>query len=152
MIKARIAEEKDSKTVYEWRNDATTREMSITTETIDWEGHKNWYEHSLANPSRLLLICTMEETDKSVAVVRFDVDRKKALVSINLSPEMRGKGLAKKCLEASIGLFSTKFTDVALLEAEIKQENRASLSLFKGIGFVPVKEENNLAHYEYFIR
>jgi len=57
MIKARIAEEKDSKTIYDWRNDALTRQMFHTTEFVEWEGHSKWFALSLTNPNRLLVMC-----------------------------------------------------------------------------------------------
>ena len=38
-IKIRSAKENDSKDIFEWRNDKITRQMSHSSEIIDYENH-----------------------------------------------------------------------------------------------------------------
>ena len=66
MIKVRKAELSDSKTIFEWRNDKLTREMSHTTDIVDWEGHSNWFASSLENENRLLLLCVDKNDLKKI--------------------------------------------------------------------------------------
>ena len=151
MIKTRKAEFKDSKIIFEWRNDELTRTMSHTKDIVDWEGHSAWFASSLENKNRLLLLCENKNESKKMAVVRFDVNSTRALVSINLAPDMRGKGISKQCLSGSIESFKNEFPQVTALDAEIKLENIASQRLFKSIGFVNIREDVDTLYFEYFI-
>ena len=151
MIKVRKAELSDSKTIFEWRNDKLTREMSHTTDIVDWEGHSNWFASSLENENRRLLLCVDKNDLKKIAVVRFDVDSSRALVSINLAPDMRGKGISKQCLCEAITSFKHDFTQVNVLDAEIKLKNIASQRLFESVGFLNVRDDVNTLFYEYSI-
>ena len=151
MIKTRKAGLKDSKIIFEWRNDELTRTMSHTKDIVDWEGHSAWFASSLENKNRLLLLCENKNDSKKMAVVRFDVNSTRALVSINLAPDMRGKGISKQCLSGSIESFKNEFPQVTALDAEIKLENITSQKLFKSIGFVNVRDDINTLYFEYFI-
>jgi len=151
MIKTRVATIMDSKDIFEWRNDKLTRTMSHTTDIVDWEGHSAWFASSLENKNRLLLLCENKNDSKKMAVVHFDVNYTRALVSINLAPDMRGKGISKQCLSGSIESFKNEFPQVTALAAEIKLENIASQRLFKSIGFVNVRDDVNTLYFEYFI-
>ena len=151
MIETRKAEFKDSKTIFEWRNDHLTRAISHTTNIVDWEGHSAWFASSLENKNRLLLLCENKNDSKKIAVVRFDVSHPRALVSINLAPDMRGKGISKQCLRGSIVIFKSEFPQVTTLDAEIKLKNIASQRLFESVGFFNVGNDVNTLFYEYFI-
>jgi RimJ/RimL family protein N-acetyltransferase len=148
MPNVRAAEEKDSLDIYEWRNDELTRQMSHTTDLVEWEGHSKWFAASLKNESRLLAICEEVESTSKVAVVRFDVVNDRALISINLSPSMRGKGLAKGCLSKSIIFFKSLFPNVSYIDAKIKSFNTASKRSFEAAGFVFIKELDDVLYYE----
>ena len=105
MPNIRKANENDSRDIFEWRNDELTRQMSHTTDLVEWGGHSARFAASLANTKCLLVICEDESTDEKVAIVRFDIEDERALISINLSPKMRGKGKAKGCLKDAIFFF-----------------------------------------------
>ena len=148
MIKTRKAELSDSKIIFEWRNDQLTRAMSHSTDIVDWEGHNNLFASSLKNKHRLLLLCEDENDFNKIAVVRFDVESSRALVSINLAPNMRGKGLSKQCLREALTSFKNEFPQVIALDAEIKLRNIASQRLFESVGFFNVRDDANTLFYE----
>jgi RimJ/RimL family protein N-acetyltransferase len=148
MINTRIADSSDSKNIYAWRNDDLTREMSITTDHVDWTGHSKWLASSLSDPNRFLLICESQVSNESVAMVRFDIEDNEAIVSINLSPQMRGRGLANPCLNSAIFKFSNTFPEVVTLNAEIRLVNIPSQRAFESVGFLRVKENKDVLHYE----
>ncbi len=148
MIKTRKAELKDSKTIFEWRNDQLTRAMSHTIGIVDWEGHSTWFASSLDNKNRLLLICEDINDSKKIAVVRFDVNSPRALVSINLAPDMRGKGISEQCLRGSIASFKSEFPQITALDAEVKLINIASQRLFEDVGFLNVRDDMTTLFYE----
>ena len=152
MLHVRRAEEKDSKDIFDWRNDELTRQMSHTIDLFEWDGHSKWFSSSLTNENRLLVVCQNKITSEKVAVVRFDLMKDRALISTNLSPLMRGKGKAKNCLKEAIQFFTAAYPKVSSIDAEIKSVNLASKSTFEGVEFVFVKEEAEVLFYEKCVR
>ncbi len=147
LINARKATPEDSKDLFNWRNDVQTRAMSHTSEAIAWEDHSDWFSASLERDNRSLVIC--EKKEIPVAVVRFDVSGDRALISINLAPDMRGKGLATPCLKSAIAFFEAQVSGIKTLDAEIKPENEASRRSFEATGFTQTGTSHSILHYEY---
>ena len=151
MPNVRKANESDSRDIFDWRNDELTRQMSHTTDLVEWDGHSAWFAAALNNTKRLLVICENEDTDEKAATVRFDIEDERALISINLSPQMRGKREAKGCLRDAIAFFQKYFSDVCFIDAEIKSINIPSQQSFVGVGFVLVKQDADVLYYEYAV-
>lgn len=104
--------------------------MSHSSAPIPYAQHQAWFEAALSNSNRRLV---MADTSVPVGVVRFDRDGNHAVVSINIAPEMRGRGLGAKML-----LSTDSFVDdwgVTELIAEIKPSNLASLKIFERAGY-----------------
>ena len=94
MLVVRKASLEDSKDLFDWRNDFLTRQMSHTTDPVDWDDHAKWFTASLSNKNRVLAICEKASTHEKVAVVRFDLNKDCALVSINIAPNQKpGSGV-----------------------------------------------------------
>ncbi len=43
MPNVRKANESDSRDIFDWRNDELTRQMSHTTDLVEWDGHSAWF-------------------------------------------------------------------------------------------------------------
>tara|TARA_B100001063_G_C16554182_1_gene447590 strand:+ start:181 stop:642 length:462 start_codon:yes stop_codon:yes gene_type:complete len=142
----RLATDKDSKNIFDWRNDTLTRSMSHSNKIINWKEHKQWYASSLNSEDRLLIICEYDIFNK-IAVVRFDLNESGVLISINLNPNKRGKNLGKESLIKSIEFFSKKYPSTKKIFAEVKEENIASKKTFLGAGFEKFKVENHIGYY-----
>jgi UDP-2,4-diacetamido-2,4,6-trideoxy-beta-L-altropyranose hydrolase len=151
MPNIRKANESDIRDIFNWHNDEYARRMSHTTDLVEWNRHSAWFAASLANTKRLLLICKDENTDEKVATVRFDVEDERALISINISPKMRGKRKARGCLRDSIYFFQRYFSDVRFIDAEIKPINITSQRAFLSVGFVLKKEDADVLYFEYAV-
>ena len=136
----RFADGGDSKDIFAWRNDELARQMSHTTDVVEWEGHSKWFASSLSNANRCLLICYLADSEDKVGVVRFDIEGDAALISINLAPTMRGKGFAKRCLKKAVDFFKENNPGIRQINAEIKSVNVASHKSFEGAGFVFERE------------
>ena len=149
MPNIRIATEEDKRDLFTWRNDNLTRQMSHRNSIIDWDEHSRWFAASLANQNRLLLICEDESRGKKIAVVGFFVEGNAAVISINLSPVMRGKGEAKGCLKDSISFFRVTFPEIERITAEINSANIASQYSFIGVGFRFIRQEADILFFEY---
>ena len=146
-IKIRNAKENDTKDIFEWRNDEITREMSHSSEIIEWENHCKWFLSSLDSKNSVLLICEDNSSEK-IAIIRFDIFESYSINSINLNPAQRGKGLSKSCLIRSIEFFSKEYIEIKNLIAEIKEDKIASQKTFLGIGFIKYNLENNIGFYK----
>ena len=90
-MKIREANIDDSNDIFEWRNDPITRQMSFNSDVVTFSTHNKWFENSLHNKNRYLLIA--EEEGRKISVVRFDIKEEKstAEININLNPLERGK-------------------------------------------------------------
>jgi RimJ/RimL family protein N-acetyltransferase len=147
----RKANEDDSKDIFDWRNDKLTRQMSHTTDLIEWYGHSHWFAATQTNQNRLIVICEDEYAKEKIAMVRFDIKDQRALISIILSPKMRGKRKTKECLIDAISFFKSLYSNIQSIDAEIKSINIASQQSFLGVGFLLVQEKDDVLFYKYII-
>ena len=79
------ADTNDCIDVFNWRNNPESRKMFIISRKVGWDEHKEWFKNSLLNPRKVLLIC-YDEFKEKVGIVRFDIESKQTLISINLNP------------------------------------------------------------------
>lgn len=140
-IHVRRAVEADSRALFDWRNDPTTREGSVSTDVVEWPQHETWFRASLANPSRRIYIAEIDGSVESrVGMCRFDRDGDDAEVSINLNPAFRGRGISGAVLRAAIDAYRESEHPVGLI-ARIRPQNVASVRLFKSAGFVRTRRD-----------
>lgn len=128
----RAASRADARRVWEWRNtvDQTSR---ITRGDTPYQRHDAWFCHALNDPTRI--IRTLLEGDFPCGYLRLDRDEELcARISICLSAEARGKGLAKELLKEADRL-AVHF-GIERLNAEIHPQNDVSRRAFKSAGYV----------------
>ena len=146
-ISLRRAEENDAHLLFQWRSDPVAARNSLHNNPLEWTEHKTWFDESLKNPSREILIGMFYE-DHPCGTIRFD-ELPAGLgleVSINVDPFLRGKGLGKRLLRAGIERRSDK-----RLFATIRRENAASLIIFLASGFM-LEEYNPMSGLVYLKR
>jgi RimJ/RimL family protein N-acetyltransferase len=132
-LRLRQIEEKDCRLLWEWANDPEVRAVSFSPKPIPWDQHLQWFHSKLADPNALLYLVTDLE-DAPVGEVRYQREGTRAVVSICLGPEFRGKGYGNTILKmATEELFRS--TQVKKIDAYVKPENEASLRLFTSAGF-----------------
>ncbi|MDH6423813.1 GNAT family N-acetyltransferase [Aurantimicrobium minutum] len=137
----------DSRYLFEWRNDPTTRNASLNTDEIHWEEHQKWYLSVLKNPQVVIYIAEDIPAESSpLGMCRFNIseERESAEVSINLNPEHRGKGLAQSILHDAIEVFTTEHPRVIDLTATIREENLPSMKIFVSENFVPQHSQDGV--------
>lgn len=123
----------DARVTWQWANDPQTRVASFSSEFISWEDHSRWFARRLtqADPTWL----AVDPADKSLAFLRFDAAEPGIhLISINLSPEIRGLGLSALIVSRAIAAFRSDHPH-AIIHAWIKPENHASRRCFTKAGF-----------------
>lgn len=120
--------------LYYWRNDIVTRRSCFNSKIISYRTHREWFKNSLANRQRYLYIVEDSKRGK-IGVLRVDrLSPHVAEISINLAPNMRGKGYGAKLLQQMCRKFIHGNQKIMFL-ARIKKENLASLRVFKKAGF-----------------
>ena len=128
----------DLEDLWRWRNDKLTRANSLNTEIISIEEHKQWYQQSLKNPERRIYI--FEKGSYKIGMTRFDfLENKMVLVSININPDFRGRGLGKIILKRATDFIKEKNKD-SIQKVIIKNSNKISEKIFAYCLFVKMPE------------
>lgn len=151
MITIRKANQSDKKDIFNWRNDKTTRLMSIISDEISWDDHCKWFKSALINDNTLITICESVDKNIKIGTVRFYIEGQRALISINLTPTQRGKNFGANCLMISTGFLKKMYPQVLFVDAEIKEMNLAARRAFERAGFIQTTKVDNLLYYEYIL-
>jgi len=134
-ITLRRATEADCENLYHWRNDEETRRYAFNSEPIDFATHQRWFTQSLNNPQRILLIG--EEQQQPVGVLRYDLQKEQAIVSMYLVPQQRGRGYGAELLKRGNDWLRENCLEIKQVTAEVLEKNQISAHIFKKAGFTP---------------
>jgi UDP-2,4-diacetamido-2,4,6-trideoxy-beta-L-altropyranose hydrolase len=129
-LRLRLANGHDSGRLLEWRNDVTTRSMSIQSDEVSLLDHQAWFARALQRDD--LVICIGEQDLQPIGMVRFDVNGADAVVSINLAPFARGRRLSATLIVRAEAFLQE---GVSALFATIKVENGSSQRAFQRAGY-----------------
>lgn len=131
----------DCRSVFEWRNHESTRRFIFDPQPIAWEDHQQWFNRTLDDPDRILLIG--ESEGQPVGVLRYDrLDDTMAEVSIYLVPERQGQGYGTVLLQVGTEYMRSRYSWLKHVRAQILSDNTASRKAFEKAGYVP-----SLLHY-----
>ena len=134
-MKIREANIDDSNDIFEWRNDPITRQMSFDSDVVTFSTHNKWFENSLHNKNRYLLIVEEKST---------------AEININLNPLERGKRFYSTVISKSISYFNIiNNKRIKTIIAKIKKKNIASKRSFMKCGFKLSLIEGNTEIYNF---
>jgi spore coat polysaccharide biosynthesis protein SpsF (cytidylyltransferase family)/RimJ/RimL family protein N-acetyltransferase len=122
----------DALALWRWRSDPQTRRASFDEADITLDHHRRWLDESLARPDRRIDIVLVDGAD--AGMVRLDLEGDRAVVSINVAPEWRGRGVGPAALRA-VARRALDELEPAVLVAKIKRENLASRRAFARAGF-----------------
>ena len=150
----RLIHQNDLFDIFLWRNNSKTILYSLKSKKITFFQHLNWFRKSLVNPNIKMYIGLKKINHKlsKIGVVRFDIKKNFALVSINLNPDFRGKKFSIQLLKLCIkNFFNFKKIN---LKATIKNNNFPSIKCFLKNGFVDSfrainKEPHNYTWWSY---
>jgi predicted acetyltransferase len=141
-IKINKATINDMLDIFELANDEVVRRNSFNQEKININDHKEWFIKKINDPNCLFLIFKNHE-EQFIGSVRFDLDKNylpnNYIISIQISKNFRGKNIANSILKQSIGEFRKVFKD-SIIIAKIKNDNIASIKIFKKNNFIIISE------------
>lgn len=144
----RRATSADEQLLLDWRNDPITVVNSKSGATVSAQEHANWFQAALKNENTVLFIAEMDQ--HPIAMTRFnraDANSGNFVVSINLSPNQRGRGLGSALLRSAVLEFQG--LKKANLVAEIRHGNFASEKIFKSAGFVESGVQGSFKQFIY---
>ena len=123
----------DCEAFWECANDPDARAASFRNRAIRWNDHFQWFQEKLADPN-VVLYTAADPDGVPVGHVRYQIEEKRAVLSINLGARFRGCGWGGKILAAATErLFGE--SEVEVIDAYVKPTNEASMNLFAGAGF-----------------
>lgn len=140
-LSVRPATVDDAELLLEWRNDATTRAASRSSEPVSLEEHLHWLRSTLARDDRHLLVAA--DDAGPVGTVRWDREAPGEWeVSITVAAARRGSGLARTLLLAGEQWLSEaaaqgQVDELSIYLAVVHEDNTASLRLFTHAGYLP---------------
>lgn len=123
----RKVEKEDCLKIFEIANDDEVRESSFSSDKIQLDDHKVWFENILKDDS--VKFHVLEYKNDIIGQLRLDFDEKFPVISISLNKKYRGLGLSKVLLSKGLDLVDGKVI------AYIKKDNLRSISFFKSMGF-----------------
>ena len=109
----------------------TARALSFTTEAPSWLGHRMWYAELLGSQDALAWVV---ESPEPVGVVYVRRRAKDATISVNLSPETRGKGYGPLAIGQATSHAQTAWG--LPVTAYIRFDNTPSAIAFSRAGYV----------------
>ena len=138
----------DCEDILIWRNDPISLKMSKNSKKVTSASHRIWFEDTLADNSKLLLLAINAQS-KKIAVSRLDFCKSfnRAKVSININPDFRGKGLGEEILNHTSRYVDLNYKNCKKLVAEIKEFNHASRKIFERAGYKLVEKNGKYLKY-----
>ncbi len=130
----------DCETFWDWANDPEARAASFRSKMIAWEEHVKWFRARMTDPKAILYTATNKDGGR-VGEVRYQIEGKRAQLSISVDKHHRGHGLGQKLLTLAA---EKVFQDSAIecIDAYVKPTNAPSLRLFMSVGFLRLSSES----------
>lgn len=134
-LKLRKANLRDLYTYFNWVNEKEVIKNSFNKKTINIESHKNWFKNQIKDKDSYMYV--LEINKLPIGQVRFNVNKKNALIDYSLDETIRGRGLGKTLI--NFGLKKIRPLKINLVNAEVKSINFKSKLIFKNLGFKEIK-------------
>ena len=133
-ISTRLAQIADEKFLLELRNDHEAVQYSLEKKAISASEHEEWFSHQLSSEKCFFVIGEIDDETSKFGSVRFSQATGDYWeVSLNISPQFRGRGLSKILLNQATIFFAKHH--LGLLLAKIQSDNHRSIRCFQNCGF-----------------
>jgi GNAT superfamily N-acetyltransferase len=137
MVVLQRATFEDCRLVYDWRNELASRKGSLSTSSISWDVHQEWFSerlHLSHNETIWMALAIRELETEPVGYGRILLEGDGVgVVSVTVGPSFRGHGIGK----AIVTLLRDKIWAMGRVAiARVKTNNDVSLGLFGSVGFV----------------
>jgi len=129
----RKASMEDCELLFQWVNDPDARRSAFRSDPIEFNEHSRWYGKKL-NDTNFIQYIAIDQDEKAVGQVRFDIKNGEAEVDVSVAPKYRGRGYGTCIIKKGVNnvLKSIKITT---FHAKIKSYNQASIKSFQQANF-----------------
>ncbi len=107
-----------------WANDLDMRRNSFSTQLIDYNTHKVWFENKIKSADSLLFIASVG--GRAVGQIRFDRDKSSAFIDYFIDSKFRGLGLGSSIIGLGIKMLLKEWQNTCKIKAIVKNSNIAS--------------------------
>ncbi len=123
--------------VLSWRNEPTTINNMRTKRSLSFEEHEAWFKNSITDAKCIFLI--IEVGCEPVGQLRYELENDMAKVSINITRNWHGKGVASRAFY--LGSAHVKRVNFAEnIFARVLKTNVGSIKAMEKAGFIIVNE------------
>lgn len=138
-VRLRPAVTNDALLLFRWRNDVDTMKHSGDQKPFSWLDHKRWFQDTLEDPTRTLLVGESRTGSLPIPVgtVRLDQENDRHTVSITIDPMMRKMGWGHAMLSKLV----ERCGEIAMI-ANVRRDNTQSIALFQKCGFKLIDSED----------
>ncbi|SDA91060.1 GNAT family N-acetyltransferase [Mesorhizobium qingshengii] len=137
IIVLRLVEERDLKTILDWRNRDDARVWFKTSDKLAFDRHLAWYNSYLQKEDDFLFLVEVDGRSVGQCGI-YDIDENAGSAEVGrflVAPEMAGKGyIGRSCAE--IVRFGTQFLKLSYLFLEVMEQNTKAIRLYTREGFV----------------
>jgi spore coat polysaccharide biosynthesis predicted glycosyltransferase SpsG/RimJ/RimL family protein N-acetyltransferase len=127
----------DRERLWTWANDPTTRRQSFDSRPIGWDEHVEWFEHRMRDANSVMFIAE-DDHQHPIGQIRFDVEGRRAVVSVSVAPEARGRGWGGVVIASGTRRLLRDVPAVEEVIGRIRPENTGSIAAFDRAGFARV--------------
>jgi len=128
----------DALLLFNWVNDKTVRQNSLSSESITFQNHINWFENKMKDENCKIYILT-DLYKSNIGQIRVEMKDEYYEIHYIISEQYRGKGFGNKI----INLLQVKLGNINLL-ARVKNKNIPSIKIFIKNGFKLVSENDDV--------
>lgn len=145
----RPASYRDAGMLWLLANSTDVRRQAVSSASIPWTGHVQWFEDRLAGPDTDIFVLEMDGLP--VGQIRFDINDRTATVNYAIDASVRGRGWGAALVKMGIERLSEQRAGrPETVVAHVKTENEPSLRVFARLGFGRADEhpEDGLVVFE----
>lgn len=146
-IGLRPATSEDARLIFNWRNDPVIVRLGSSQREVTWAEHEKWFSQSISSRERRIFI--VEKDGLAIGQVRFDrASVTECVISVYLGREFTGHGWGVEAMRIGCEMIFTLWP-VERVSAWVREENRASQSAVRKVGFKQVNERCGLDQQEF---
>lgn len=144
-IVLRLVEERDLKTILDWRNRDDARVWFKTSERLAFDRHLAWYQNYLQKQDDFFFLVEVGGRPVGQCAI-YDIDRAAGSAEIGrflVAPDMAGKGfITRSCAE--LVRFGTRVLNLPYVFLEVMEQNAKAIGLYTRCGFVEESRSGGL--------
>jgi RimJ/RimL family protein N-acetyltransferase len=134
-LRLRDVEPDDRHRLWVLANDPVVRSFSFSQEHIEWESHVEWFARAIEKQDSKIFVAEDTEGD-FVGQIRFDLQRGHVVVTVEIVPSKRGRGLGVALIRTGTLRYLEETPAENVVHAFIKKTNQASIAAFSKAGYL----------------